>query len=239
MREMQKAVAFFLLLMLVPLHSGFGATLKGTVYGPSLEVVNNSIMVINTTPQQTIVIKNGSYSIELGNGTYKIMVYYSDGTENYTDSSSISIVDNGSYQVDFIVLPSIGEEDNISKDVVDFSSVDFPTQNIQDSNKGGIPLYVMLGITVLLFGGAVIYLRRKMSGAARIEKANETAVDVKEDLALILRVMEENGGRITQKELRTTLHWSEAKLSLALTELESMGKVKRIKQGRGNIVLLK
>ena len=45
---------------------------------------------------------------------------------------------------------------------------------------------------------------------------------------------------MTQKELRDKLpSVSEAKISLIVSELESMGRVKKIKQGRGNIVVLR
>lgn len=43
--------------------------------------------------------------------------------------------------------------------------------------------------------------------------------------------------RITQKELRKNIPLSEAKISLVITELESLGKIRKIKQGRGNIII--
>ncbi|MBS3149146.1 hypothetical protein J4455_00425 [Candidatus Woesearchaeota archaeon] len=43
---------------------------------------------------------------------------------------------------------------------------------------------------------------------------------------------------MTQKDIRKELKISEAKVSLILTQLESEGRIKKIKKGRGNIVIL-
>ena len=54
----------------------------------------------------------------------------------------------------------------------------------------------------------------------------------------IIRIIKENKGRITQKDIRKQIPLSEAKISLMITELEDKGIVKRIKKGRGNIIIL-
>ena len=41
-----------------------------------------------------------------------------------------------------------------------------------------------------------------------------------------------------QKDLRKQLMLSEAKVSLMISELESLNKLKRIKKGRANIIVL-
>ena len=48
------------------------------------------------------------------------------------------------------------------------------------------------------------------------------------------------GNRLTQKELRDRMPGvGEAKISLIVSELEQLGRVKKIKHGRGNIIVLK
>lgn len=55
-----------------------------------------------------------------------------------------------------------------------------------------------------------------------------------------LKVIKDNDGRITQKDLRKEMmDLSESKVSLIITELEHKGKIEKIKRGRGNIILLK
>ena len=43
---------------------------------------------------------------------------------------------------------------------------------------------------------------------------------------------------MTQKELREMVNIGEAKVSLVVSELESYGLIKKIKRGRGNILIL-
>jgi uncharacterized membrane protein len=54
----------------------------------------------------------------------------------------------------------------------------------------------------------------------------------------VLAFIKEEGGRVTQKDIRKKFPLSEAKISLVVTELESKELVKRIKKGRANIVVL-
>lgn len=59
-----------------------------------------------------------------------------------------------------------------------------------------------------------------------------------QDCREVLAIMEKNGGRITQLDLRKALPYSEAKVSLIVSDLESRGLVKKIKKGRGNVLIL-
>jgi uncharacterized membrane protein len=59
-----------------------------------------------------------------------------------------------------------------------------------------------------------------------------------EDCRQVLAIIEKNDGRITQLDLRKMLPYSEAKVSLIVSDLESRGLVKKIKKGRGNVLIL-
>ncbi|MGA9142096.1 MAG: hypothetical protein WBZ29_17865 [Methanocella sp.] len=59
-----------------------------------------------------------------------------------------------------------------------------------------------------------------------------------QDCREVLAIMEKNGGRITQLDLRKALPYSEAKVSLIVSDLESRGLVKKIKKGRGNVLIM-
>ena len=59
------------------------------------------------------------------------------------------------------------------------------------------------------------------------------------DLQEIMDIIRGQGGRITQKELRSRLKYSEGKVSLMLTDLERRGLVEKFKRGRGNVVIVK
>ena len=60
-----------------------------------------------------------------------------------------------------------------------------------------------------------------------------------DDLKEIIHILESQGGRMTQKDLRARLNCSEAKVSLMITDLEDRGLVHKVKKGRGNIILLR
>ncbi len=58
------------------------------------------------------------------------------------------------------------------------------------------------------------------------------------DLREVLDIVRGHRGRITQKDLRSRLQYSEVKVSLLLSELEKRGLIKKLKHGRENIVTL-
>ncbi|MHC1566853.1 MAG: helix-turn-helix transcriptional regulator [Candidatus Syntropharchaeia archaeon] len=74
-----------------------------------------------------------------------------------------------------------------------------------------------------------------------VEKRVKEVVDygeLPEDLKEVISIIQQNGGRITQKELRKKLSLSEAKISLMITDLENRGLVTKIKKERGNVIIL-
>ncbi|WP_445474605.1 helix-turn-helix transcriptional regulator [Methanococcoides methylutens] len=58
------------------------------------------------------------------------------------------------------------------------------------------------------------------------------------DLQEVLDIIRSGGGRITQKDLRSKLSYSEAKVSLIVSDLENRGLVEKFKKGRGNIIII-
>lgn len=55
---------------------------------------------------------------------------------------------------------------------------------------------------------------------------------------LVLNIIKKNT-RITQKDLRNQIPLSEAKISLIISDLEDKGMIRKIKKGRGNILIFK
>jgi uncharacterized membrane protein len=73
---------------------------------------------------------------------------------------------------------------------------------------------------------------------SKIEPADLKRPPLTKDLREILDMIRGHRGRITQKELRSRLEYSEVKVSLLLSELEKRGLIKKFKHGRENIVTL-
>ena len=87
-------------------------------------------------------------------------------------------------------------------------------------------------ILILLFL-AILYLKK--DSLKKILKKSEIPDDLKE----VIEIIQKNGKRISQKELREKLPYSEAKTSLIIADLESRKLIRKIKRGRGNIIFLK
>ncbi|WP_135605101.1 hypothetical protein [Methanococcoides sp. NM1] len=66
----------------------------------------------------------------------------------------------------------------------------------------------------------------------------EGKVPLPSDLQEVLDIIRSSGGRITQKDLRAKLSYSEAKVSLIVSDLENRGLVEKFKKGRGNIIII-
>ncbi|NYT20067.1 MAG: MarR family transcriptional regulator [Methanosarcinales archaeon] len=81
----------------------------------------------------------------------------------------------------------------------------------------------------------------EMDGSERSEPETSGVVDVESlpsDLQEVLNIIRSGGGRITQKDLRSKLSYSEAKVSLIVSDLENRGLVEKFKKGRGNIIII-
>ena len=73
---------------------------------------------------------------------------------------------------------------------------------------------------------------------SEIETAALKKLPLSTDLREVLDIIRGHKGRITQKDLRSRLKYSEVKVSLLLSELEKRGLIKKFKNGRENIVIL-
>ncbi len=89
-------------------------------------------------------------------------------------------------------------------------------------------------------------LHRKERNALEAQRKEMNALEAqRKELELhreerdVLEFIEKNGGSATQRELRKALPYSESKVSMVLTNLEGLGKLRKTKRGRGNVIRLK
>jgi len=81
---------------------------------------------------------------------------------------------------------------------------------------------------------------------SRIESADNSEIEfgafkklpISADLREVLDIIRGHKGKITQKDLRSRLGYSEVKVSLLLSELEKRGLIRKLKNGRENILVL-
>ncbi len=206
---MRKLIVILVLLALTVKVEG--AVIEGNVYSWELKRVK-AVVEINTVPVQRVVAENGTYSFLVPKGNYTIKAY----TDDLFCEENVSVEDNGTYRIDLILFPKMTYDENVTN--VDFSV----------NNGDNTLIVISSALIVIALISVGFYIRRK--------GVDESLPD---DLKVVLDVLKAKGGRATQKEIREELGWSEAKLSLVLTDLERRGLIEKYKKGRGNVVFLK
>jgi len=193
--------------------------LSGNVYDDALAPLSNVILTVDTEPKQQYISKNGAYTFNIPQGVYTLTASYQEGSANYYAEEKIRIANEGAFVYDIILFPNLSEEEALSDDF----ELDVTALDDDRSNKW---LWVSL-ISFLLFAGILYYVLKKR------KNPGEDVV-----YAMVLALIKKHK-RVTQKEIRKQVPMSEAKISLVITELEDKGLIKKIKKGRGNIIILK
>jgi len=257
-----------ILVVCVPAASA--AVVHGTTYEWStFEALENTIVLVNSTPPQVLVASSGSYTFDLPEGSYAIRAeYYRGNLLEYCAEEEITIVGDGDFVLDLLMFPPIEEaylyEDiNFSEDLFDYEELH------EDEEDSMVLLYATGILSVLAIVSALFLWKRGKKGARKdgtdgkedyeykpVKPEPEAPEESEEpgergelepeaaksaipsDLQEVLSIIREHEGRITQKDLRLRLNCSEAKASLMVTDLEDRGLVKKVKKGRGNVIIL-
>ncbi|MBI2650237.1 hypothetical protein HYX04_02895 [Candidatus Woesearchaeota archaeon] len=236
MLKLRVSVYLFMGLVLVGLANA--ATIHGTVYDLSLKKVNDARIEINTSPKQFLIAQNASYSFNVPNGFYTIKAQLMQkNTVIASVQENITIKQDGSYVLDLILFPDV--EEGIEDIDIDVNGNIIETR----SNRITVGSAILLAIGIILMGLSYFKKYRKQEK----ETAHEEKVKIEQkeekdednDVGQLIEIIREEGGRITQKEIRKQIPLSEAKISLMIAELEHKGIIEKIKKGRGNIIILK
>lgn len=119
-----------------------------------------------------------------------------------------------------------------------FSTTGFLAKILGKSSDSRVKLEFESTGEAALIKGSVIDPVMRTDDNSEIETAALKELPLSEDLREILDIIRGHRGKITQKDLRRRLEYSEVKVSLLLSELEKRGLVKKLKHGRENIVVL-
>ena len=245
----------YVLLIIFLINFSFAATLHGAVYDSGYNQVKNIQVTINTTPKQSLISKNGAYFFFVPLGTYEILAEKFYQRELlYSQGSVVKVSKDGEFQVDIIMegMPiEIPEEEDLGPSFF----------TILRARLGAFFVPVIMVILIAFFGTAgyilwwVIKKRPKLvisidSESAEMPKQiasigtsvsmgnKDPIIEKTYSADTVLKAIKDEGGRSTQKDIRRRIPLSEAKVSLMISELESQGKIKKIKKGRGNIIIL-
>jgi uncharacterized membrane protein len=227
----------FAFLILMPFV--LGATIHGRVFDYNFRLASNSLIKINTVPEQRMVAVDGSYSFIAPPGNYVLNATLKDSTGTFYDViDNISITKDGDYVRDLILFPN---DDLNELDLENNVTTDINGDDTVQSHKAILIItgLIIVIIFVLIYCAAfkkckwkTKFFNKKPAAEPKAKEIDEEADDLAELLAFVRK-----NRRVTQKEIRKEFPLSEAKISLMITDLESQGKIRKIKKGRGNIIV--
>ncbi|WP_394697724.1 helix-turn-helix transcriptional regulator [uncultured Methanomethylovorans sp.] len=232
------------------------ATVHGAIYEwETFELLENTIVEVNSTPPQSQVAKYGLYSFDLPVGVYILKAsYYENGELTYYEEEKLNITDSGDYLLDMLLLPAYPKGDLNDTNLTEIVTVLGNNSLLQNENESKNTLILALAGFVVLVGAIatiIIWKKKKSSQKNELESSpysldytdlentTDNGTSLPHDLQQVVDIIKNNGGRITQRELRTKISYSEAKVSLMVSDLENKGIVEKFKKGRGNIIVLK
>ncbi len=105
----------------------------------------------------------------------------------------------------------------------------------------GPHLAALGGIVVLILLGGALSLRNRLKETESLTTSIEAKSDDEEfltDREKVRRLISNNGGRMKQSEIVSSVDWSKAKVSRLLADLEEDGQVTKLRLGRENLVCL-
>lgn len=225
--------------ILILLASGIvsAAIIEGTIYDIELNMLNNAQIEVDTTPKQHFVSKDGMYSFNVPVGEYTLTARHAEGIAE----EKIRIADNGRYNIDLILLPDFSEEEEI----LDESDLEIEPGYLENGKSYAVYYFAGILIALIIIIAAIWYYKKRLETNIKkeIKELKETKKEEKNhiepDLKELVDFIKKEGGRTTQKDIRKHFPQSEAKISLMIAELEHDCKIKKIKKGRGNIIVLR
>ena len=214
------------------LPSVLGVTIHGTVYDFGLDKLPDAVVEINSTPRQQMVAKNGTYSFSVPPGEYSLKARHEKADAEVAEG--ISALVEGDYVLDLILLPVLGGDEELL--------MEEPTVTEELITEKPAMHWLLWVVVFVVLGWLVYKISRKPKQIVEKIVQREVIREVKEvavveELQKIMEFIEKEGGRTTQKDIRKNFPYSEAKISLMIDDLEAKGLVKKVKKGRGNIII--
>ena len=194
--------------------------------------MDDAIVEVSTAPKQKQVAKNSTYSFSVNPGKYVLSAkQYTGDIVIATADELIEVKGDGEYVIDLILFPTFAEEEMLLNE----TEFDIDTDLLTEG-----PSYVTIALLLLAaIAFILIYRAKGKQLKTRKEELDKESAEQEGDLKKVIQFIKKEGGRTTQKDIRKNFPQSEAKISLILAELADNGKIKKIKKGRGNIIILK
>jgi uncharacterized membrane protein len=104
-KRLSLAIITTLIIIITTMQASTAAMIEGTAYTYDLSLAKYSIITVDTTPPQQLLLEDGTYNITLPKGTYSLRITHHRNGKNYEDTIELTIVDDGKYTYDFILFP--------------------------------------------------------------------------------------------------------------------------------------
>ena len=168
-----------------------------------------------------------------------------------TSVENITIESKKTY--DIILFPAFEDETLFDDDLINLSVLEddevLGNDIEKDTSGENISQVLIILVLVVMIISVVLYLimrkkdrRIEKHGPKTLAPQQKEVQDEKSydsELRDMIEVLRRGQGKLTQKQLRKRLPYSEAKVSMMISILEKDGVVRKIKRGRGNILVLR
>jgi len=167
------SLVFFFLIVFQ--GNAIAATIHGTVYEwYTFKPLNNSVVEINSTPEQNFIATNSEYSFNLTPGTYTINASYLEGNRIvYTVQEEVVISGEGEYVHDLLLFPPYNEE-LLNQDEFEAPNLDY--EEIKSVSRPGSQYTVLVSaflvLIVLLLAGYLLKRRHEKLATVFLPEGN-------------------------------------------------------------------
>lgn len=201
------------------------ATVYGAIYDSQMNPVTKTVVHINSSPPQRHISRYGGYSFIVGEGEYEITaeLTYNNITRTIA-SQRITIDQDGEYRIDLFVSDDISFEQPLE----------------QETGYWWWWIGIILVGGIGMWGLGIWYAQRFKGNST--ETSQSVVVSESEPIthplkAKILSILDKHQGKVSQRDIRKELRYSQAKISMVLTEMEQDNTITRIKSGRSNTII--
>ncbi len=174
-----KSIIFLFIICLIP--AAQAATVHGTVYSwlDFDRPLRNAIVEVNSTPMQSRVATDGTFSFDLSPGNYSIKAkYYRNNVLELINEEIIIIDKEGNFTLDLLLFPQTDSEYGFLGDI-NLTNISGDIRNEKPATPD-YTLFYLIPFLLLLSGIAGIYWFRKKragknKGVARLQGCRNRA----------------------------------------------------------------
>lgn len=157
--------------------NALAATIHGTVYEwYSFKPLENTIVEINSTPEQSFVAKDADYSFNLTPGTYKITAnYFEENVVVYESEEVVTISDDGEYIHDLLLFPAY-QEDLLEQENLENVDLNFEKEETQSqaNSQSTILIFALFALFILILAGYLVKKEKRNSSGKVAGPSGET-----------------------------------------------------------------